>query len=133
MERLVSTDCLAEHHKDADLVVLGAATQGATAVWKLLKKEPAEQRPVVIRKSLADVIQFSGCRDEQTSADAHIEGSHTGAMSWALITSLEEFGFDQTYTELLGNIREKLVSKYTQVPQMSTGHKMQLATTKFTM
>ena len=113
---------------------LAAAMHSATAVWNLIKQDdPNGQRPVVIRKSLADVIQFSGCRDEQTSADANIDGQHTGAMSWALISSLEEHGLDQTYTELLGNIRTKLSAKYSQVPQMSTGHKMHMKSTKFTM
>jgi len=88
---------------------------------------------VVIKKSLADVIQFSGCRDEQCSADANIDGKSTGAMSWALITCIEEFGMNQTYTQLLGNIRSKLAAKYSQVPQMSTGHKMNMSGTKFIM
>merc|ERR1712137_1017789 len=115
---------------------MAAAKHSLKAVMAMMKKDnPTSSigKLLVVRKSLADVIQFSGCKDEQTSADAHIEGEHTGAMSWALISSLKEFGFDQTYTELLGNIRQKLGSKYTQVPQMSTGHKMQLSSTKFTM
>lgn len=35
--------------------------------------------------SLADVIMFSGCKDDQTSADAQEAGKATGAMSHALI------------------------------------------------
>lgn len=34
------------------------------------------------------VFMFSGCRDDQTSADATISGSHVGAMSWALLETL---------------------------------------------
>ena len=112
---------------------LGAAMHAGSAVFALLKPAKQAERPVVIRKSLADVIQFSGCKDEQTSADAHIGGEHTGAMSWALISSYKNHGPDQTYTQFLGNIREALQSKYTQVPQMSTGHKMHMAQTKFFM
>ena len=33
------------------------------------KSQAAHQKQVQIRSSVADVIQFSGCRDEQTSAD----------------------------------------------------------------
>lgn len=36
------------------------------------------------------VFMFSGCRDDQTSADASIGGSHVGAMSWALLKTLYE-------------------------------------------
>jgi hypothetical protein len=31
---------------------------------------------------------LSGCKDDQTSADATIGGSHVGAMSWALLKTL---------------------------------------------
>lgn len=34
------------------------------------------------------VFMFSGCKDDQTSADATISGSHVGAMSWALLQTL---------------------------------------------
>jgi hypothetical protein len=38
-----------------------------------------------VKTTVADVIQFSGCKDEQTSADAFINGEASGAMSYALI------------------------------------------------
>lgn len=37
-----------------------------------------------------DVWMFSGCRDDQTSADATISGAATGAMSWAFIGTMRE-------------------------------------------
>lgn len=79
---------------------------------------------IAIRTAVCDVIQFSGCRDNQTSADAFIAGESTGAMSYALIKALNEHGLNQTYSQLLKNIRTILHNKYSQVPQMSTGHKM---------
>jgi len=88
--------------------------------------EKARQRQIEIRSAVADVIQFSGCRDEQTSADARIGGEATGAMSWAFREAFQKGGYDQTYVALLGNIRTILSGKYSQVPQMSTGHKMNM-------
>lgn len=37
-----------------------------------------------------DVWMFSGCADDQTSADTSIAGSATGAMSWAFIRTMRE-------------------------------------------
>jgi metacaspase-1 len=37
-----------------------------------------------------DVWMFSGCRDDQTSADATIAGAATGAMSWAFMKTMRE-------------------------------------------
>jgi len=34
------------------------------------------------------VFMFSGCRDDQTSADASIGGAHVGAMSWAFLQTM---------------------------------------------
>jgi metacaspase-1 len=84
---------------------------------------------IKLRSTLADVIQFSGCRDTQTSADATIGGKATGALSWSIIEAFKQHGHDQTYVDLLKNIRSILQGKYTQVPQMSTGHKMDMKTT----
>ena len=47
------------------------------------------------------VFIFSGCRDDQTSADANIGGSHVGAMSWALLETLYSRP-GQSYFEVRG-------------------------------
>lgn len=36
------------------------------------------------------VTMFSGCRDDQTSADASIEGEATGAMTWAFLECMKK-------------------------------------------
>jgi len=51
-----------------------AVDSGIKAVTLFLKDpqkpdENARKRQIEIRSAVADVIQFSGCRDEQTSAD----------------------------------------------------------------
>ncbi|KAJ2893467.1 Ca(2+)-dependent cysteine protease [Coemansia aciculifera] len=88
------------------------------------------------KSTLGDAIMFSGCKDDQTSADTKIAkvGSNkpddlafTGAMSHALITSMNE-NPHQTYVQLLQNVRKRLEVKYTQVPQLSTGRLMDVNT-----
>ncbi|CAG8527003.1 2811_t:CDS:2 [Acaulospora morrowiae] len=70
------------------------------------------------KSSPADVVMFSGCKDEQTSADANEGGASSGAMSYALVHSLEK-NDHPTYRDLLNAIRDILHSKYVQRPQLS--------------
>ncbi|KAK5659516.1 hypothetical protein OQA88_718 [Cercophora sp. LCS_1] len=72
-----------------------------------------------------DVWMFSGCRDDQTSADTSIAGSATGAMSWAFMRTMREQP-DQSYVNVLQNTREALVKEYSQVPQLSCGGRYDL-------
>lgn len=52
---------------------------------------------------------FSGCQDDQTSADAYCDGTYQGAFTWALITALRKDVWNQSYLDLLGQIKAALV------------------------
>lgn len=72
------------------------------------------------------VTMFSGCRDDQTSADAAINGTHEGAMSWAFLETMKRIP-DPSYLEALQDTRLCLrQSDYTQVPQLSIGMEIDL-------
>ncbi|RLV92000.1 Metacaspase-1 [Spathaspora sp. JA1] len=73
------------------------------------------------KASPADVISISGCKDDQTSADARENGMATGAMSWSFITVLTQYP-SQSYLSLLNNMRSLLSQKYSQKPQLSSSH-----------
>ena len=73
-----------------------------------------------------NVYMYSGCRDDQTSADASISGSHVGAMSWAFLETMKEHGPKQSYLQVLQNTRRILKGRYTQVPQLSVGYEQDL-------
>ncbi|KAI0639103.1 caspase domain-containing protein [Trametes polyzona] len=75
------------------------------------------------KTSPADVISWSGCKDSQTSADTVEAGQSTGAMSFAFISCLRE-NRQQSYQQLLVNIRAILKAKYSQKPQLSSSHPM---------
>ncbi|RKP39987.1 p20 subunit of caspase [Dimargaris cristalligena] len=85
-----------------------------------------QQRQVALKSSMGDVIMFSGCADSQTSADTfNYAVGNTGAMSHALISVLRS-NPHQTYIQILSNVRSFLKSKYSQVPQLSSGRLMDM-------
>lgn len=77
------------------------------------------------RSSGADVIMLSGCKDSQTSADATEAGKATGAMSWAFISVMNQWP-QLSYLQLLNATRDMLAAKYSQKPQMSASHPMDM-------
>ncbi|RCI03735.1 Ca(2+)-dependent cysteine protease [Rhizopus stolonifer] len=119
--------------KHAGMGILSAGIQyargdkdGALSSIMSLGKQLLEARQISddVRQrntTLADVIMFSGCKDDQTSADAKEAGRPTGAMSFALTTTLRE-NPNQSYHKLLNNLRQILRDKYSQRPQMSASH-----------
>ncbi|KAF1936947.1 peptidase C14 [Clathrospora elynae] len=67
------------------------------------------------------VTMFSGCRDDQTSADANIQGEATGAMTWAFLETMKR-NETPSYAETLQLTRRVLdESNYAQIPQLSSG------------
>jgi len=85
--------------------------------------QKAEQISRTTKTSPADVISWSGCKDDQTSADTQEAGKATGAMSFAFISVLSG-NTQQSYQQLLIGIRDILKNKYSQKPQLSSSHPM---------
>ncbi|KIX03088.1 uncharacterized protein Z518_06638 [Rhinocladiella mackenziei CBS 650.93] len=73
------------------------------------------------------VFMFSGCKDEQTSADAFINGRHVGAMSWAFLETMKtDIHWNLSYVQILQNTRALLQEHYSQIPQLSCGYQFDL-------
>ena len=89
----------------------------------------------------ADVVQFSGCKDSQTSADTHSSsfenpydgpGFAGGACTNAFTELFTKYD-DLSYGQLLTNMQALLQRKrYTQIPQLSTSCKIEM-TQKFSL
>ncbi|KAG1047951.1 hypothetical protein G6F43_009630 [Rhizopus delemar] len=88
---------------------------------ELMNARDIEEENKVRNFSPADVIMFSGCKDDQTSADAKEAGKATGAMSYAFTTTLRQ-NPNQSYQALLNSLREILRDNYSQRPQLSASH-----------
>ncbi|KAL6865547.1 Ca(2+)-dependent cysteine protease [Amphichorda felina] len=97
----------------------------ASSVFKFAKTaykgDDAYEKTKQTRTSPADVVMWSGSKDDQTSADATINAKATGAMSYAFITALKQDP-KQSYVELLNSIRDVLEKEYSQKPQLSCSH-----------
>ncbi|KAH7027317.1 caspase domain-containing protein [Microdochium trichocladiopsis] len=86
-----------------------------------LRGDSGYKKTIATRTSPADVIMWSGSKDDQTSADATINSQATGAMSHAFIRALKQDP-QQSYLELLNSIRDILENEYSQKPQLSSSH-----------
>jgi hypothetical protein len=70
---------------------------GANTFFKQLQHADEQQEEGVGEEHFVEdwksehkfVTMFSGCRDDQTSADASIGGANVGAMSWAFLESMK--------------------------------------------
>ncbi len=86
--------------------------------------------------SVRDILMISGCRDNQTSADAWIQADqkNEGAMTWAWLQTLAKAESSQknmTWNDAINRMRFTLIDAgYDQVPQVALGDK-KLINSKF--
>lgn len=72
------------------------------------------------------VVTISGCKDNQTSADAYLANSYQGAMTAAFLANFKD---EMSYKALITKMRKWLLSnkdRFTQVPQLCSGKKLNL-------
>ncbi|KAF9573684.1 Ca(2+)-dependent cysteine protease [Mortierella alpina] len=101
---------------------MGGMLRGLGSLGKKLMAPKNRDKALETKSSPADCIMLSGCKDTQTSADAHEQGfGMTGAMTFSFITALTA-NPQQSYLQLLNSIRDVLRSKYEQKPQLSSSH-----------
>lgn len=82
----------------------------------------------VSNETKGTVICVSGCRDDQVSMDAYLQGDFNGAMTFHFVQLLKEKG-SLTWKACVEQLRGKLKhSKFTQIPQITCGKKMDLNT-----
>jgi hypothetical protein len=81
--------------------------------------EPAP-RTVQSRDVDATGLLISGCRAEQTSADAYINGSYQGAATASLLAAMDAANYDITHRELVDSMNAFMVSRnFSQRPELN--------------
>ena len=84
-----------------------------------------EEEDLPVRRLLKGSLQpisyvlFSGCRENQTSADANINGSYNGACTYYFCKHMRDANAELTRSEVLKRLRASLrFNKFDQVPQL---------------
>lgn len=68
-----------------------------------------------------NIMMISGCKDNETSSDAYLNGEFKGAMTYALTTVLERNNYNISWKQLLDEMLRLLnEKKFKQMPQLST-------------
>jgi hypothetical protein len=74
------------------------------------------------KQTLGTVISFSGCQDEQTSADAHLNGKYQGAFTASLLEFLDSGKTDIKLRNILKEVNARMIIKnFQQTSQLSLG------------
>jgi metacaspase-1 len=100
-----------------------AVESGRRLTGEIKGKRAALKKQTKRKKDIVDIdipeVLITGCRDTQTSADAHIGGSYNGALTYNLVAAIEEKGGKLTYGELHSRTQRSLQdSGFDQVPQL---------------
>ncbi len=78
----------------------------------------SKRRNDIVSVDIGEVL-ITGCRDTQTSADAHIGGAYNGALTYYLVESIKEAEGKLTYRELHQRTSAKLKhNEFDQIPQL---------------
>lgn len=117
---------------DTTLIMLSDSCNSGTLLdlkYNYLITESSSTDAVTdMNETSGQVICISGCSDSQTSADAFISGEWRGAMTWALLGTLQE-NPHVSWKNLILNMRTRLLnSGYSQVVQISSGKPLDLDT-----
>lgn len=103
----------------------GRKLRGKVAVGMHRSRAASRKRSDVVTVDMPELL-ISGCRDTQTSADAHIGGSYNGALTYALTTVLREakgrIGHRELHAKVLAWLKRE---DFEQVPQLE-GRKARL-------
>jgi hypothetical protein len=106
----------------------GRSLRGRTrATVRMSSKASRSRRDVVPVREMPEIL-ITGCRDDQTSADAWIKGSYNGALTYHLVGAVVAARQPLTYRELHDRTSARLkAAGFRQVPQLE-GMKTRLDT-----
>lgn len=79
-----------------------------------------QPRPRQVRSIDDTALMISGCKSDQTSADAWIDNQFCGAATYAFIETLKKYDFDVDYKTVVDDMNDFMVAKrFTQRPELN--------------
>jgi hypothetical protein len=76
-----------------------------------------------------NIIMISGCKDEETSSDAYLQGAYNGALTNGITNTLTKYNYKISWKQLIDELNEFLKSnKFLQKPQLSSSNTFDLNT-----
>lgn len=103
-----------------DLIATESGRKLRGTVRGQLSKAPRgrKRKKDIVHADIQEML-ITGCRDTQTSADAHIGGTYNGALTYYLVESIKEAEGKLTYRELHRRTMAKLKTEdFDQIPQL---------------
>jgi metacaspase-1 len=103
-----------------DLMVAESGRRSVLPVKSELRKSAPRSRKTrdIVKAELPEVL-ITGCRDTQTSADAFIDGTYTGALTYSLVQAMQNANGRLTYEQLHDRAVAELKKRgFEQVPQL---------------
>lgn len=116
------TGCDVRYKYEDFSILLRPPSARSGALWRTQQKAFANPK---YTDTAGEVFMISGSRDEQTSADAYINNSFAGALTYAVFSILRANqatiqGY--SWSALLRDVRYFMrVNRYSQIPQVMTG------------
>jgi hypothetical protein len=93
-------------------------TLGLPEIQGVRRKAKPRSAELYPERRMREVL-VSGCRDNQYSYDARINGTYHGAMTYYALRIIEQANYDLTYEELWDQLVERLeIEGYDQEPQV---------------
>ena len=116
------TGCDVRYKYEDFSILLRSPSARTAALWRTQQKAFANPK---YAETAGEVYMISGCRDEQTSADAYINNAFAGALTYAVFAILRANNATiRTYSwsSLLRDVRHFMrANRYSQIPQLMTG------------
>lgn len=112
----------------------GVGKQAAVTGFTLAARAPAKKMPAAAKKAAAAAktaataatdglhhILWSGCKADQTSADAYFGGRYNGAFTYHYIKVLRATNNTLSRAKVVAQMRSAMKGQFSQTPQLETG------------